>query len=200
MRSEDEAVGSLRKYVKTLLALPPKKNAVIMGLAPLFYQGVKLAVINASGELIDSSIIHPFTPVLAAEEAIKDLAKLIIKHKISWVAIGSAKLALATKQLIDIVLMRYPDLACKVKIVDSVGADGCNASLSIARRLQDPRQELAKIDPLILGKKYLALINQERLIKEVKSLMQSSNKITPKPQIPRNTMLADALLKWKTQQ
>ena len=208
--AEAEALWLLKSYLLNLLKLQAISNKVTMGVKPGFHQGVRLALINENGKFIKYSVIYPFKPVLAREEALIELTKLIIKYKVEVVAIGSGAASIATKQLFKVVKERYPDLAYKVKIIDSVGAESYvdkdlgdldpvfHPCLSIARRLQNPKDAFAKIEPRALGQRFLADLNEKSLIEQVNTVMQRKKaKVTTTNPLPKNTAMFDALQKWK---
>lgn len=213
LSAKNEAIGQFKNYLRSLLQVPVHKAQITMGVKASFYQGIRVVIVDYGGKLIDYSIIYPFAPVLAREEGIKELAKLIIKYNVSVIGIGAGGIVMRdTKQLFDIIKQRYPDLTYQVQKVDSVGAEGCidlslpeldaeyHACLSIARRLQDPELEIAKIDPCVLGEKFFFDTNKECLNKEVTAIIQNyckkKNHIH-KQRVPKNTTMADAFLKWK---
>lgn len=213
LSAENEAITQLKNYLKSLLQAPKCKDKIIMGVKYGFYQGIRIVIIDGDGKLLDYSIIHPFVPVLAREEGIKDLTKLIIKYNVSLIALGAYGSAMReTRQLFEIIKQRYPDLSYQVQVVDGVGAESFvdltlpelgaeyHACLSIARRLQNPVLEFAKIDPGILGEKFLFDSNKESIAKEINAILKNQrNNAQPiiKPHLPKNTAMADALLKWK---
>jgi len=146
---------------------PPVKGKITMGLDPGYSHGCKIAVVDETGKVLDTTVVYPTFSVAKREEAIKLLSAMIIKHKVSALAIGNGTASRETESMASEMLGRIGgDRA--YAIVNEAGASVYSASklaaeefpdydvnlrsaVSIARRLQDPLAELVKIDPMAIG-------------------------------------------------
>ena len=150
-----------------LLAAPAGQKAT-MGLDPGVRTGVKVAVVDATGKLVDTATVYPFQPRNDVEGALNTLAALAARHKIELIAIGNGTFSRETDELAGQMLKRFPALKATKVIVNEAGASVYSASqfaaeefpdldvslrgaASIARRLQDPLAELVKIEPKSIG-------------------------------------------------
>ncbi|WP_132307793.1 Tex family protein [Martelella mediterranea] len=167
-RAEDEAINVFARNLKDLLLAAPAGSRVTLGLDPGIRTGVKVACVDGTGKLLDTTTIYPFQPrndVRGAEAAIK---ALIARHKVSLIAIGNGTASRETEKLVADVLKDVPEPKPIKVIVSEAGASVYSASetaakefpdldvslrgaVSIARRLQDPLAELVKIEPKSIG-------------------------------------------------
>lgn len=139
-----------------------------MGLDPGFRTGVKVAVVDATGKVVDTDVIYPHVPANRWDESIAKLALLAKKHDVDLIAIGNGTASRETDKLAADLLKLHPDLKLTKAVVSEAGASVYSASafasaelpgmdvslrgaVSIARRLQDPLAELVKIDPKSIG-------------------------------------------------
>ena len=167
--TEMAAQGAIHNFalnLKPLLMQPPVKGFVTMGLDPGYRNGCKVAVVDATGKVLDTAVVYPTFSQRKKEEAIEVLGKLIRKHQVRHIAIGNGTASRETEAMTVELLQSFPDAA--YAIVNEAGASVYSASplaaeefpefdvnlrsaVSIARRLQDPLAELVKIDPKAIG-------------------------------------------------
>ena len=161
--------GAIRNFalnLKPLLMQPPVKGFVTMGLDPGYRNGCKVAVVDATGKVLDTSVVYPTFNDRKKQEAIAVLSGLIRKHGVQHIAIGNGTASRETEAMTVEMLRAFPDVS--YMIVNEAGASVYSASplaaeefpefdvnlrsaVSIARRLQDPLAELVKIDPKAIG-------------------------------------------------
>ena len=163
-RAEEEAIQVFARNLKDLLLAAPAGNRNTMGLDPGIRTGVKVAVVDATGKLLDTATVYPFEPRRDREGALATLAALAQKHAVELVAIGNGTASRETDALAAELAARHPALRFTRVVVSEAGASVYSASelaarefpgldvslrgaVSIARRLQDPLAELVKIDP-----------------------------------------------------
>ncbi len=178
--SEEQAIKVFASNLKNLLLQAPVKAKVILGLDPAYRTGCKIAVVDETGKVLDTTVIYPTPPQSKVEEAKVKLKELICKHKVDIISIGNGT---ASKESEIFVADLIKELERKVyyMIVSEAGASVYSASkigseefpeydvslrsaVSIARRLQDPLAELVKIDPKAIGVgQYQHDMNQSRL-------------------------------------
>ncbi|MCW4628623.1 helix-hairpin-helix domain-containing protein [Marinomonas rhodophyticola] len=166
-RAEEGAIQVFANNLQDLLMAAPAGAHRVLGMDPGFRNGVKLAVINEQGSLLDHDVIYPHGPQNRIQEANAILSKLIHQHRIGWVAIGNGTASRETEALIK-ALIKDSNLECRAVVVSEAGASVYSASpiaieefpdldvtirgaISIARRFQDPLAELVKIDPQAIG-------------------------------------------------
>ncbi len=172
MRSElsDRAyAGAIHNFalnLKPLLMQPPVKGFVTMGLDPGYKNGCKVAVVDATGKVLDTAVVYPTFSERKKQEAITILSGLMRKHAVKHIAIGNGTASRETEAMAVEMLRGFPDAS--YMIVNEAGASVYSASplaaeefpefdvnlrsaVSIARRLQDPLAELVKIDPKAIG-------------------------------------------------
>ena len=166
-RAEEGAIQVFANNLQDLLMAAPAGAHRVLGVDPGFRNGVKLAVINEQGSLLDHGVIYPHGPQNRIQEANAMLSTLIHQHRIGWVAIGNGTASRETEALIK-VLIKESNLDCRAVVVSEAGASVYSASpiaieefpdldvtirgaVSIARRFQDPLAELVKIDPQAIG-------------------------------------------------
>ncbi|MGQ0683083.1 Tex family protein [Bradyrhizobium sp.] len=166
--AETEAVRVFASNLRDLLLAAPAGARVTMGLDPGFRSGVKVAVVDATGKVVDTATIYPHEPQRQWDPSLAALAKLAVKHRVDLVAIGNGTASRETDRLATDLLKLLPDLKMSKIVVSEAGASVYSASafaseelpdldvtlrgaVSIARRLQDPLAELVKIDPKAIG-------------------------------------------------
>ncbi|MCE6996733.1 RNA-binding transcriptional accessory protein [Saccharothrix sp. S26] len=166
--AEDEAVKVFASNLRDLLLAAPAGTRATMGLDPGFRTGVKVAVVDATGKVVDTDVIYPHVPANRWDESIAKLAALAKKHSVELIAIGNGTASRETDKLAVDLLKRHPELKLTKAVVSEAGASVYSASafasaelpgldvslrgaVSIARRLQDPLAELVKIDPKSIG-------------------------------------------------
>ncbi|HKD29524.1 MAG TPA: Tex family protein [Xanthobacteraceae bacterium] len=166
--AEEEAVRVFAANLRDLLLAAPAGARVTMGLDPGYRTGVKVAVVEATGKVVATSVIHPHEPQRQWNEALAILGKLALEHKVELIAIGNGTASRETDKLASELVRMLPDLKMSKIVVSEAGASVYSASayaseelpdldvtlrgaVSIARRLQDPLAELVKIDPKSIG-------------------------------------------------
>lgn len=165
---EEEAIRVFARNLRDLLLAAPAGECTTMGLDPGIRTGVKVAVVDATGKLLDTATIYPFQPRNDVDGALDTLAKLASRHEINLVAIGNGTASRETDALVQALIKHEPKLGLRAMMVSEAGASVYSASafaaqefpeldvslrgaVSIARRLQDPLAELVKIDPQSIG-------------------------------------------------
>lgn len=166
--AEDEAVRVFAANLRDLLLAAPAGTRATLGLDPGFRTGVKVAVVDATGKVVATDVIHPHVPANRWDEAIAKLARLAKEHAVELIAIGNGTASRETDKLAGELIARHPELKLTKVMVSEAGASVYSASafasqelpdmdvslrgaVSIARRLQDPLAELVKIDPKSIG-------------------------------------------------
>ncbi|MDH4394944.1 MAG: Tex family protein [Limnobacter sp.] len=166
--AEADAITVFGRNLKDLLLAAPAGAKATMGLDPGIRTGVKVAVVDATGQVLEFATIYPHEPRRQWDESIAVLAALCSKHHVDLIAIGNGTASRETDQLVADLLKRHVDLKATKVIVSEAGASVYSASalasaelpeldvsirgaVSIARRLQDPLAELVKIDPKSIG-------------------------------------------------
>ena len=169
-QANEGAIGQFALNLKPLLMQPPVKGKVTMGLDPGYRMGCKVAVVDGTGKVLDTTVVYPTYGARQEQEAIAALAKLIYKDGVENIAIGNGTASRETEQMAVKLIRRVNDAGAHVSymIVSEAGASVYSASklaaeefpqfdvnlrsaVSIARRLQDPLAELVKIDPKAIG-------------------------------------------------
>lgn len=170
-RADAQAIGVFSENLKNLLMQPPVKGAVTMGFDPAYRTGCKIAVVDPTGKVLDTTVVYPTPPASRTEEAKKMLTQLIQKYGVTVIAIGNGTASKESEIFVVQLLGELnPKLQRKVSymVVSEAGASVYSASelgakefpqfdvslrsaVSIARRLQDPLAELVKIDPKSIG-------------------------------------------------
>lgn len=179
-KAEDGAIRVFGKNLEQLLMQPPINGQVVLGWDPAFRTGCKLAVVDATGKVLDTVVIFPTAPQNKVEEAKTVLKKLISKYHITLISVGNGTASRESEQVIVELLKEIP-VSVKYVIVNEAGASvysasklateefpnfdvGQRSAASIARRLQDPLAELVKIDPKSIGVgQYQHDMNQKKL-------------------------------------
>ncbi|MFD4256407.1 Tex family protein [Streptomyces sp. NPDC058534] len=166
--AEDESVNVFAANLRDLLLAAPAGTRATLGLDPGFRTGVKVAVVDATGKVVATDVIHPHVPANRWDEAIAKLARLAKEHTVDLVAIGNGTASRETDKLAGELITKHPELKLTKVMVSEAGASVYSASafasqelpdmdvslrgaVSIARRLQDPLAELVKIDPKSIG-------------------------------------------------
>ncbi|OIJ85859.1 Tex family protein [Streptomyces colonosanans] len=166
--AEDEAVAVFAANLRDLLLAAPAGTRATLGLDPGFRTGVKVAVVDATGKVVATDVIHPHVPANKWDEAIAKLARLAKEHAVELIAIGNGTASRETDKLAGELITKHPELKLTKVVVSEAGASVYSASafasqelpdmdvslrgaVSIARRLQDPLAELVKIDPKSIG-------------------------------------------------
>lgn len=170
-RADAQAIGVFSENLKNLLMQPPVKGAVTMGFDPAYRTGCKIAVVDPTGKVLDTTVVYPTPPASRTEEAKKMLSQLIQKYGVTVIAVGNGTASKESEIFVAQLLGELnPKLQRKVSymVVSEAGASVYSASelgakefpqfdvslrsaVSIARRLQDPLAELVKIDPKSIG-------------------------------------------------
>ena len=165
-RAAESAIANFALNLKPLLMQPPVKGFVTMGLDPGYRNGCKVAVVDATGRVLDTAVVYPTFNERKKDEAIGILSKMIRKHNVKHIAIGNGTASRETEAMTVEMLRNLPGVS--YVIVNEAGASVYSASklaaeefpdydvnlrsaVSIARRLQDPLAELVKIDPKAIG-------------------------------------------------
>ena len=179
-KAEDGAISVFGKNLEQLLMQPPIVGKVVLGWDPAFRTGCKLAVVDATGKVLDTKVIYPTAPQNKVEEAKAELKKLIKKYEISLISVGNGTASRESEQII-VDLIKELNTPVQYVIVNEAGASvysasklateefpnfdvGQRSAASIARRLQDPLAELVKIDPKSIGVgQYQHDMNQKKL-------------------------------------
>ena len=166
-RADAQAIKIFGLNLKALLMQPPIKGKVALGFDPAYRTGCKIAVVDATGKVLDTTVVYPTPPQNKVEEAKAKLKQLIEKHKVDVIAIGNGT-ASKESEIFVAELLREVSRPVSYMVVNEAGASVYSASklgaqefpefdvslrsaVSIARRLQDPLAELVKIDPKSVG-------------------------------------------------
>jgi uncharacterized protein len=167
-QAEAEAIRVFGANLHDLLLAAPAGQRVTMGLDPGIRTGVKIAVVDGTGRLLDTSTVYPHEPRQDWEGALRTLAALCAKHRVQLIAIGNGTASRETDRLAGELIARHSELALTKIVVSEAGASVYSASelaarefpdldvsvrgaVSIARRLQDPLAELVRIEPKAIG-------------------------------------------------
>ncbi len=191
-RAEEEAIHVFARNLKDLLLAAPAGSRPTMGLDPGIRTGVKVAVVDGTGKLVDTATVYPFQPRNDVRGAQAEIAGLIRKHKVELIAIGNGTASRETDKLVsDMIGLMPPPKPIKV-VVSEAGASVYSASaaaaaefpdldvslrgaVSIARRLQDPLAELVKIEPKSIGVgQYQHDVDQTRLAKSLDAVVEDA--------------------------
>lgn len=196
-KAEDGAIKVFGKNLEQLLMQPPIVGKVVLGWDPAFRTGCKLAVVDETGKVLDTTVIYPTAPTTEAKiKAAKEtLKKLISKYHIELISVGNGTASRESEQIIVELLKEIPEKVQYV-ITNEAGASvysasklateefpnfdvGQRSAASIARRLQDPLAELVKIDPKAIGVgQYQHDMNQKKLGEALHGVVEDSvNKV-----------------------
>ena len=189
-RAEEEAIRIFGKNLKDLLLAAPAGQHVTMGVDPGIRTGCKIAVVDATGKLLDTATIYPHEPRCDWDGSMSTIARLASKHQVSLVAIGNGTASRETDKLVQDVMKRYPEARLQKIVVSEAGASVYSASelaakefpdldvsirgaVSIARRLQDPLAELVKIEPKSIGVgQYQHDVSQTKLARNLDAVVE----------------------------
>ncbi len=178
--AEDGAIKVFGKNLEQLLMQPPIMNQVVLGWDPAFRTGCKLAVVDATGKVLDTKVIYPTAPQNKVEESKEIVKGLIKKYGITLISLGNGTASRESEQII-VEMLKELDTPVQYVIVNEAGASvysasklateefpqfdvGQRSATSMARRLQDPLAELVKIDPKSIGVgQYQHDMNQKKL-------------------------------------
>ncbi len=166
-KAEDSAINVFGKNLEQLLLQPPVSGHVVLGWDPAFRTGCKLAVVDATGKVLDTTVIYPTAPQNKVEESKKTVKALINKYGISLISLGNGTASRESEAIIADII-KEADSHVEYAIVNEAGASvysasklateefpnfdvGQRSAASIARRIQDPLAELVKIDPKSIG-------------------------------------------------
>ena len=196
-KAEEGAIKVFGKNLEQLLMQPPIAGQVVLGWDPAFRTGCKLAVVDATGKVLDTTVIYPTAPtspakIAAAKETLK---KLIKKYHVTLISLGNGTASRESEQII-VELLKEEKLPVQYLITNEAGASvysasklateefpnfdvGQRSAASIARRVQDPLAELVKIDPKSIGVgQYQHDMNQKRLGEALSGVVEDSvNKV-----------------------
>lgn len=179
-KAEDGAIAVFGKNLTQLLMQPPITGQVVLGWDPAFRTGCKLAVVDATGKVLDTVVVYPTEPQKKVTEAKKIVHNLIKKYGVTLISVGNGTASRESEQVIVELLKEIPEKVQYI-IVNEAGASvysasklateefpnfdvGQRSAASIARRLQDPLAELVKIDPKSIGVgQYQHDMNQKKL-------------------------------------
>ena len=188
--AEQEAVRVFAGNLKDLLLAAPAGTRPTMGLDPGLRTGVKVAVVDATGKLLETAVVYPHAPRNQWSEAIAQLALLAERHRVELVSIGNGTAARETERLVADLIKSKPQLKVIRVLVSEAGASVYSASeaasdelptvdvslrgaVSIARRLQDPLAELVKIDPKSIGVgQYQHDVDQGHLARQLDAVVE----------------------------
>ena len=188
-RAQDGAIAVYGKNLEQLLMQPPIAGKVVLGWDPAFRTGCKLAVVDATGKVLDTKVIYPTAPQNKVAEAKAELKRLIGKYRVDLISLGNGTASRESEQVI-VGLLRELDRPVQYVIVSEAGASvysasrlaaeefpqfdvGQRSAASIARRLQDPLAELVKIDPASIGVgQYQHDMNQKKLSETLEGVVE----------------------------
>jgi uncharacterized protein len=191
-RAEEEAIRVFARNLKDLLLAAPAGSRATMGLDPGIRTGVKVAVVNTTGKVLETTTVYPFQPRNDMRGAQTELAGLIRKHGVELIAIGNGTASRETEKLVADMLALLPAPKPQKVIVSEAGASVYSASelaakefpgldvslrgaVSIARRLQDPLAELVKIEPKSIGVgQYQHDVDQHRLGRSLEAVVEDA--------------------------
>jgi len=191
-RAEEEAIAVFARNLKDLLLAAPAGSRATIGLDPGIRTGVKVAVVDNTGKLLETATVYPFQPKNDIRGAQAEIGRLIVRHKVELIAIGNGTASRETDKLVaDLLADMPPPKPIKV-VVSEAGASVYSASataaaefpgldvslrgaVSIARRLQDPLAELVKIEPKSIGVgQYQHDVDQYRLARSLDAVVEDA--------------------------
>ena len=190
-RSEEKAIKVFGKNAKQLLLQPPIKGMTVMGFDPAYRTGCKIAIIDKTGKLLDTTTVYPTEPQNDVEGAKNTLKAIILKYNVNMIAIGNGTASRESEKFVSDMIK---EISGKIyyAIVSEAGASVYSASklateeypdinvslrgaISIARRLQDPLSELVKIDPKAIGVgQYQHDVNQKKLSESLTGVVEDA--------------------------
>ena len=189
-QAEEEAIRVFARNLHDLLLAAPAGPRATMGLDPGLRTGVKVAVVDRTGKVLETATIYPHAPRNDWEGALHALASIAKKHTVDLISIGNGTASRETDKLASDLIKRHPDLKLTKIVVSEAGASVYSASelasrelpgldvtlrgaVSIARRLQDPLAELVKIDPKSIGVgQYQHDVNQTKLARSLDAVVE----------------------------
>ena len=194
--AEDGAIRVFGKNLEQLLMQPPIAGKVVLGWDPAFRTGCKLAVVDATGKVLDTKVIYPTEPHNKVEQSKQEVKKLIDKYNITLISCGNGTASRESEKIIADMIKEYDLKNVDYVITNEAGASVYSASklateefpdfdvaqrsaVSIARRVQDPLAELVKIDPKSIGVgQYQHDMNQKKLSETLTGVVEDSvNKV-----------------------
>ncbi len=188
--AEQEAIGVFARNLEDLLLSPPAGPRCVMGIDPGIRTGCKVAVVDATGKLLETATVHPLPPRNDRDGALAALASIAARHRVELVAVGNGTGSRETDRLVVDLRRQHPELKLEHVLVSEAGASVYSASelasqefpeldvslrgaVSIARRLQDPLAELVKIDPGSIGVgQYQHDVSQARLARALDAVVE----------------------------
>jgi len=189
-RAEEEAIRVFASNLHDLLLAAPAGRRATLGLDPGLRTGVKVAIVDDTGKLLDTATVYPHAPRNDWEGALRELGGLILKHRVDLISIGNGTASRETDKLAAELIRKLPDAKLTKVVVSEAGASVYSASelasrefpavdvslrgaISIARRLQDPLAELVKIDPKSIGVgQYQHDLSQTRLARSLEAVVE----------------------------
>lgn len=193
-RAEEKAISVFGENLSALLMQSPLKNKVVLGWDPAYRTGCKIAVVDETGKVLDTTTVYPTAPQNKVEETNKEITKLIDKYKVNIISIGNGTASRESEQIVADIVKQKENVY--YTIVSEAGASVYSASklgeeelkdmnvslrgaVSIARRIQDPMSELVKIDPKSIGVgQYQHDVNQKRLSEVLSNVVEDNvNKV-----------------------
>lgn len=190
-KAEDGAIRVFGKNLEQLLMQPPIAGKVVLGWDPAFRTGCKLAVVDATGKVLDTTVVYPTEPQNKVEETKKVVKKLIEKYGVELISVGNGT-ASRESEMVIVDMLKEINKPIQYVIVNEAGASvysasklateefpnfdvGQRSAASIARRLQDPLAELVKIDPKSIGVgQYQHDMNQKKLSEALSHVVEDS--------------------------
>ena len=188
--AEEEAIRVFASNLHDLLLAAPAGPRATMGLDPGLRTGVKVAVVDRTGKLLDTATVYPHVPRNDWEGSLRELAGLVLKHGVDLISIGNGTASRETDKLASELIKKLPETRLTKVVVSEAGASVYSASelaarefpnvdvtlrgaVSIARRIQDPLAELVKIDPKSIGVgQYQHDVSQTRLAKSLDAVVE----------------------------
>ena len=190
-KAEDGAIQVFRENLRQLLMQAPLTGKTVLGWDPAFRTGCKIAVVDPTGKVLDTTVVFPTAPQKRVEEAMRTIEALIRKHHVDVISLGNGTASRESEQIIADYIKK-DHLPVQYVIVNEAGASvysasalateefpnfdvGQRSATSMARRLQDPMAELVKIDPKSIGVgQYQHDMNQTKLSEQLSSVVEDS--------------------------
>lgn len=191
-KAEDGAIDVFGKNLKQLLMQPPIAGQTVLGWDPAFRTGCKLAIVDATGKVLDTVVIYPTEPQNDVEKSKKILKELIKKYNVTLISVGNGTASRESEKVIVELLHEIPEAHVQYVITNEAGASvysasklateefpnfdvGQRSATSIARRVQDPLAELVKIDPKSIGVgQYQHDMDQKKLGEELTGVVEDA--------------------------
>ena len=190
--AEDGAIEVFGKNLKQLLMQPPISGQTVLGWDPAFRTGCKLAVVDPTGKVLETTVIYPTAPHNKTEESKRILKDIITKNDVTLISIGNGTASRESEQVVSELLHEIADPKIHYVITNEAGASvysasklateefpefdvGQRSAASIARRVQDPLSELVKIDPKSIGVgQYQHDMNQKKLSETLTGVVENA--------------------------